>query len=158
MHALILATILLTTHASASQAPDAKQTDINQLSWLSGAWVMEKGEMRVEEHWTPPRAGTMMGVGRTMRGDKTVFYEFLRIEATPQGIVYFAAPRGRHPATGFKAIEMSDEKVVFENPEHDFPTRISYWKEANGGLGAKIEGKRNGHDASESWSFRRAAN
>lgn len=145
----------LGVHGS-TESQDAAAQDIGRLSWIAGSWTMEKGPIRVEELWTAPRAGTMMGVGRTMRGEKTVFYEFLRIEATPEGITYFGAPRGRNPATPFKMVEMTDDRVVFENPQHDYPTRITYWKEPDGGLGAKVEGKRNGHETSESWTFKRS--
>jgi hypothetical protein len=133
--------------------PAEQKPDLTKLSWLSGSWVMEKGATRVEEHWTPVRAGTLMGVGRTMRGEKTVFYEFLRIEVTPDGITYFASPRGRDPATPFRMTEMTDSKVVFENLQHDFPNRVIYQKEKDGTLSARIEGKRNGQDAHEAWSY-----
>ena len=49
--------------------------------------------------------------------------------------------------------EMSDGKVVFENPQHDFPVRITYWREGSDQMGAKIEGK-DGRGA-ESWVFTR---
>lgn len=137
--------------------PATRPQDLAQLAWITGSWVMEKGDLRVEEHWTEPRAGTMFGVGRTMKGDRTVFFEFLRIESTPDGIVYFASPRGRAPATPFKAVEIADGKAVFENPDHDFPNRVTYWRAADGSLAARVDGKRNGRDASESWLFRPAA-
>ncbi len=156
MQAIVLAVALFALH-QADSAQQSTNTDITGLSWIAGSWVMEHGGTRVEELWTPPRAGTMMGVGRTMKGDQTVFFEFFRIASTPDGIVYFASPGGRHPPTPFKMTEMTDDKVVFENPKHDFPTRISYWKEKDGAMGAKIEGKRNGQDASENWVYKRAS-
>lgn len=152
MPTIIFTTILLGA-LGVAQTPEPASTDIDRLSWMTGSWVMEHGGARVEEHWTPPRAGTMMGVGRTIKGDKTVFFEFLRIEATPDGIVYLASPRGRDPATPFKMIELTDGKVVFENPEHDFPNRITYWRESADTMGAKIEGKQG---KPQSWIYRRA--
>ena len=163
MRAIVLAVVLIGLVAVplvASQAttqPSAPaKADVNQLAWMRGAWVTEHGGMRVEEHWTPPRAGTMMAVGRTMRGERTVFYEFLRIEQTSDGgLTYHAAPKGRSPATPFKAVEVTADRIVFENPQHDFPTRITYWKEGADGMGARVEGK-DGKGA-ESWTYKRAA-
>ena len=48
--------------------------------------------------------------------------------------------------------EMSGEKVVFENPKHDFPVRITYWREGTDGM-VKIEGKDG--KVAESWVFKR---
>ena len=97
--------------------------------------------------------GTMLAVGRTTRGRRTVFFEFLRIEQTPDAITYHAAPKGRAPATPFKMTQVADGKVVFENPQHDFPVRITYWRDGPDGMRAKVEGK-DGHGAG-SWAFTR---
>jgi hypothetical protein len=134
---------------------DAPSRGLDQLAWMVGAWAAEHdGGMRVEEHWIDARGGNMMGLGRTTRGDRMMFYEFLRIEQTPDGtITYHAAPKGRSPATPFKMIEMSSDKVVFENPQHDFPVRITYWREGADGIGARIEGK-DGKNP-QSWVFKR---
>jgi hypothetical protein len=39
---------------------------------------------------------------------------------------------------------MSDNEVVFENAQHDFPQRVAYKLEPDGKLAARIEGTRNG--------------
>jgi len=39
---------------------------------------------------------------------------------------------------------MSADEVVFENPQHDFPTRIIYRRNPDGSLLAAIEGDRGG--------------
>jgi hypothetical protein len=150
-----LTIIAALTHTSVARQPTQPTSakGLDQLAWMVGSWSAENGGTVVEEHWTPARGGTMLAVGRTTRGDRTVFYEFLRIEQTPEAITYHAAPKGRSPATPFKMIEMSEGKVVFENPQHDFPVRITYWREGPDGMGAKVEGK-DGTGA-ESWVFKR---
>ncbi|MBL4686009.1 MAG: hypothetical protein JKY37_15550 [Nannocystaceae bacterium] len=98
------------------------------LSWLPGTYRATHGNSVVEEVWTQPAAGTMFGVGRTFQGDKLVAFEFLRIEVRDSGLVYIAHPSGRTPGTVFTVSESASSAnvVVFENPEHDFPTRITY--------------------------------
>ena len=44
----------------------------------------------------------------------------------------------------FKLIRASATEVVFENPQHDFPQRISYALKDGGKLTAAIEGTKNG--------------
>jgi len=111
---------------------------ISVLSWMAGDW-QTGGPVQSEEHWTEPAGGTMIGMSRTLSGDKTVFFEFLRIETRADGIYYVAQPKGR-PGTDFKAIEVSDRHVVFSNPQHDFPKRITYRRNSDGGITARVEG------------------
>ena len=125
------------------------------LAWLTGSWASDAGGMRSEEHWTQPSAGTMFGVNRTMRSGKTVFFEYLRIEARPDGVYFLASPVGRDPATPFKLISVSEHKVTFENPEHDFPTRITYWRDGDT-LHATAEGESRGTLRSEVFQWQRA--
>jgi hypothetical protein len=39
------------------------------LPWLSGAWFGQVGQDLVEEHWSDPAAGTLMGMFRSMRDE-----------------------------------------------------------------------------------------
>jgi hypothetical protein len=84
-----------------------------------------------------------------------VSFEFLRIQATPEGVVYFASPRGAAP-TPFKLAELGEKRVVFENRQHDFPQRILYWLDPAGTLHARIEGPQGGKTVSEEWVWTRA--
>jgi hypothetical protein len=149
---ILLVIALLARPTTARQATQPTSgSNLDQLAWMVGSWAMDAGGTYVEEHWTPARGNTMLATARTTRAGRTVFYEFLRIEQTGQTITYHGAPKGRYPATPFKMTEMSDGKVVFENPQHDFPQRITYWREGADGMGARVEGK-DGKGA-ESWLF-----
>ncbi|MGH7178102.1 MAG: DUF6265 family protein [Tepidisphaeraceae bacterium] len=133
--------------AAASTAP----SDLDKVAFIAGSWVSEKDGTTTEEHWTVPQAGTMLAVARTMKDGKTVFFEYLRIEASADGVAYIAQPRGRAP-TSFKLNESTDTRAVFENPEHDFPRRIIYSREGEN-LRARIEGTRNGKPTGQEWLF-----
>jgi hypothetical protein len=52
---------------------------------------------------------------------------------------------------------MEHQKVVFENPDHDFPQRILYWLEDADVLRARIEGTEDGENRGVEWTFRRQA-
>ena len=109
------------------------------LSWISGDWQTALGGRRqIEDHWTAVAGGSMMGVSRTIAGDKTVEFEYLRIEQRADGIYYVAHPKARCPGTDFKLTSASATEAVFENPQHDFPKRIIYRK-TEGGLTASID-------------------
>jgi hypothetical protein len=72
-------------------------------------------------------------------GGKTVFFEYLRIEARGSDIYYVAHPKARTPGTDFKLTRLTRQEAVFENPAHDFPKRIIYRKNGDGKLSAHIE-------------------
>jgi len=112
---------------------------MSDLSWIAGAWQTAPGGRRqIEEHWTAVAGGSMMGVSRTIAGDKTVEFEYLRIEQRADGIYYVAHPKARCPGTDFKLTRASATEAVFENPQHDFPKRIIYRK-TDVGLTASID-------------------
>jgi hypothetical protein len=116
-------------------------TTITDLAWIAGHWQNAAGgRVQIEEHWTGVAGGTMMGMSRTVAGEKTVEFEYLRIEQRADGIYYVAHPKARCPATDFKLTKASATEAVFENPQHDFPKRITYRKTADDSLTATIDG------------------
>lgn len=118
--------------------------EINDLHWFVGEWHMIQGARVTTEQWTMPRGGMMLGVSQTVVGEKTVAFEYLRIERRPDGtIAYVAKPSGQPEAT-FPLLSLSPTKATFENLNHDFPQRIIYEKKTDGSLLAAIEGTRNG--------------
>ena len=130
-----LFTLLLITNAS------AQTHTLTDISWIAGAWQTEPGGKRqIEEHWTTVAGASMLGMSRTVAGEKTVEFEYLRIEQRADGIYYVAHPKARCPATDFKLMRASATEAVFENPQHDFPKRIIYRKGADDSLTATIDG------------------
>ena len=143
---------------AATLAPEARAAaaPIDALAWMAGVWEGEQDGIQMEEVWLAPKGGTMLGVHRDVKGGRTPSFEFFRIEATEDALTYWASPRSRTP-TPFKMKEQTPGKrVVFENPEHDFPQRIHYWLGDDGALHAKVEGTLNGKTESEEWTWRKA--
>ena len=127
---------------------------ISDLAFISGDWQTDPAGRAVsEEHWTRPAGGSMMAVSRTLVGPRLAAFEFLRIEERGEAIYYVASPKGRCPATDFKLTRLSGQEAVFENPEHDFPKRIIYRKNSDGGLTAIVDGGEG--TKSEKFEFKR---
>lgn len=114
------------------------------MAWLAGAWVGTRNGRSIEERWSPPLGGAMLGVSRTVRRQKMVGFEYLRIVERDGSLVYIAQPGGK-PPTEFVLTELGKGRVVFKNPRHGFPQRIVYELTEGGGLTAKI-GFANGGD------------
>jgi hypothetical protein len=109
-----------------------------QLLWMAGSWAGEDEGVQMEEFWTAPRGGLLLGVHRDVPRSGEAFFEYLRIEDTPEGIFYVAGPGGG-TETRFILTAMGKMCVVFENPKHDFPQRITYWIDSGGDLHARVE-------------------
>lgn len=120
--------------------PAPAKAAIGDMAWLAGAWVGKKGAAgttTIEERWSPPLGGAMLGASRTVARDRMVAFEFLRIVERDGGLVYIAQPGGR-PPTEFALTELGKTKAVFENPRHDSPQRIVYELSGDGVLSASI--------------------
>ena len=50
---------------------------VEEMAWLAGGWEGIGLGGTVEELWTKPKAGVMMGMFRLIKDNKPVFYEFL---------------------------------------------------------------------------------
>ncbi len=132
----------------------AETPAVHRLAWLQGCWLRESGSLVTEEHWMAPRAGTMIGMSRTTRGDRTVEWEHLRIESRGDSLLYIATPSGQRE-TAFHATLTSDSAATFENPAHDFPQRIHYRRIGADSLLARIDGMRQGQARAIDLNFRR---
>ncbi|MBL9120992.1 MAG: hypothetical protein JNL80_13870 [Phycisphaerae bacterium] len=105
--------------------PASTSASIDSLAWLGGAWKGTMGNGTIEESWMVPDGGSMLGVSRTISNRKMTQFEFLRIVERDGTLIYVAQPEGG-VATEFPLAKAEEHLLVFENPVHDFPQRITY--------------------------------
>lgn len=149
---VLIATAVIDDCSTKPAAKQQARATISDVAWLAGEWQGGGGPMTVEERWTVPAGGAMLAVSRTIKGDRMVAFEFLRIVERDRGLVYIAQPNGR-PPTEFALTHVSAESATFENPAHDFPKVIRYAKRTDGSLEARIS---DGGQRAETFVFRRA--
>ncbi|MBL8241051.1 MAG: hypothetical protein JNM66_26755 [Bryobacterales bacterium] len=130
---------------------------IGTMAWLAGKWKGTVGKASYEEVWLPAGGGTMLGMSRTLVGERMAGFEFLRIVERQGELFYIAQPNGR-PPTEFKLTSGTASKAVFENAANDFPKVITYEKDASGNVVATIEGEVQGKNRKEQFRFQRAPN
>lgn len=129
----------------------AARSTLTQLAWLAGTWSGGDGPITFEERWTPPAGGAMLAVSRTLKGDRMVAFEFLRIVERNGTLVYIAQPDGR-PPTEFTLTAIAADSATFENPMHDFPKMIRYSRRADGTLEARVS---DGEQKGDTFVFKR---
>jgi len=136
---LLVVSLTIPTLCAGDEAP-APRRSIADVAWIAGDWQTPAGDgPRIDEHWTAPSGGAMMGVSRTVAGGRLVEFEFLRIVERDGAVLYVAQPGGRCPATEFTLTSVTASRAIFENPQHDFPKRIVYERQPDGSLVAAID-------------------
>lgn len=98
---------------------------IERLAWLQGCWALSGTDRTVDEQWMSPRAGTMLGMSRTVRGERVTSYEWVRLRELAGRFEYEVHPSGQ-AVTVFTSTALGQTDVLFENPQNDFPRRIGY--------------------------------
>lgn len=139
----MLARYLLALFTALAPTSPSQGVGIDRVAWLQGCWQANSPRRLIEENWTAPRGGSMLGVSRTFRGDSLIEYELVVLRQQAGALTYEAHPSGQ-PSAVFTARTVTDSVVVFENAAHDFPQRIGYRKTGADSLVAWIEGAPDG--------------
>ena len=141
---------------SVALALAAAAAGVDRVAWLQGCWEMASSGRTIEEQWTAPRGGVMLETGRTVRDGRLLASEFVVLREDGDRLAYEAHPSGQ-PSAVFRARDLSDARVVFENPEHDFPQRVGYERRDADTLAAWIDGTVNGKARRVDFLYRRVA-
>ena len=139
-----------------AQKPAGAHETIDRVAWLQGCWELSSGNRIVEEQWTRPRGGIMLGVGRTTRDGRLVEYESVVLREQEGRLAYEAHPSGQESAV-FLSREVSDTRVVFENPTHDYPQRVGYERRGSDALSAWVEGSMSGQSRRIDFAYSRVS-
>jgi hypothetical protein len=104
-------------------------------AWMAGCWEQRSGEKWTEECWTAPRAGIMLGSGRSGTGGVLDNWEVMQIELVETDdpaidpITFYGAPKGQN-RTAFAWVRNGrGAGITFVNAGHDYPQQIRYWRE-----------------------------
>ncbi len=155
MRYLIRIVILICWCLTVAALAEDKPPTINDFGWMAGCWTQTTDKSSRDEIWSKASGGTMIGLARVVAKEKTSSVEFMRLHQEKDGL-YFTALIPGEPETSFKLIKFENKKAIFENPKHDFPTRIIYGQNPDSSLFARIEGKIKGKPLAIDFAFQRA--
>ena len=94
--------------------------------WLVGDWRGTRGESQILERWQKVSTETFEGLGKTQRGAQVVESETLRLLAMEQRVFYVAKVAHNDLPVAFALTQCDGQRLVFENPAHDFPKKLEY--------------------------------
>lgn len=126
MSRLVFLLFLIPFHGYAQSAPIK---DGSKLGWLEGTWHRTdnvKSGSTSHERWVKLNDKEWKGYGVTMQGNDTTFLEKITILIKDGNLFYVAdVPENNQPVY-FKFTDIRESSFVCENPNHDFPKKISY--------------------------------
>lgn len=123
--------------AACSSGPDPDE--LGRFGFMVGCWESKpdaNGQVN-KEVWSTPQGGLMFSWATATKGGQLATFEQTRIDLRGQRATYTASPDGQRPVIFTEAPGGPANSVTFENPQHDYPQRISYRVEKSG-LGATI--------------------
>jgi hypothetical protein len=132
----------------------AQQLSIDDLKWLQGEWeYTSSNNIYFNEKWEYVNDSLMMGESVALKGNDTLTYETVRLFKHDDKIIYAPTVKGQNNnrEVQFTLVEY-DSSFVFENKDHDFPQKISYFRKDNM-LYASIQGESNGNLKTINFNF-----
>jgi hypothetical protein len=148
----LLACIILLGIISPSFSQTA-ENDFKRLEWLTGTWNrtnITKPGRTAHERWEKSDTYALRGYGVNMQGQDTVFLEKISIVIKDNALYYVAdVPENKQPIY-FKFTAITNTGFVCENPQHDFPKKITYELE-----GEKLKAQISGNGKAMDYIFER---
>lgn len=146
----------------ASPAPVASVA-VADLAWMAGTWVGEIGGSFVEEQWSAPAGGVMMGMYREVVDGKIGMYEFLALESGPEGPILWLRHfnpglvgwEDKEGANAFHLVAAKPGEATFDNRDPQKPARLIYRREGEDRLVAILEKVKDGKPVSFDFVYRR---
>lgn len=126
-----------------------------QMKWLAGSWKINTGNGIIQEDWKIQDDSTLIGRSIFIKNGKdTIPQESIELSFR-NGDWYYSptvASQNNGQAIPFKVIFIKGTEFISENPEHDFPQRISY-RRIKTQLFASIEGRKNAKFAKMNFDY-----
>ncbi|WP_409417131.1 DUF6265 family protein [Flavobacterium sp. PS2] len=143
--------LLLLAVVSCKNAETPEKEKIKTADWLIGKWENVSPQGTLTETWSKVNDSTFQGSSYFIKGKDTIHFESIKLQQKGENLTYNATVKGQNndQAVAFELTTSTEKELVFENPKHDYPQKISYTKDANNTLTAEISGKLQGKLSSE---------
>ena len=148
------------TPTSAPSTPADAAQALASFDWLAGCWQGNVVGRDFREDWMPRRGSMMVGISQTVQKDRTLSFEYLRLEPRDDGLWYATVASGKtETAFRYTGETMAQERrrFNFERPgAQDFPQRLAYEHGDEGSmLFASVEGTIEGKPRNVVYPMRR---
>jgi hypothetical protein len=117
-------------------------TELEKANWFLGRWENKTPEGTFSEEWKVENDSVLKGESYFINGKDTLFAETVRLEQQKKDLFYIVTVpnQNEEKPVAFKLTSSTADYLVFENPEHDFPKKITYKLVTRDSLYAEISG------------------
>lgn len=128
-----------------------KKPPIANAKWMLGTWQNTSPQGTLVEAWQKENDTLFNGYSHFIVGADTVFTEHIRLEQHGSDLFYIptVANQNNGKPIVFKVSLHDKKQLVFENPLHDFPQKITYTHPTKDSLIAEVSGTEKGKFKSE---------
>ena len=120
----------------------ATYAELEKASWFLGRWENKTTEGTFSEEWKKENDSLLLGKSFFIKENDTLFSETVRLEQQKNDLFYIVSVpnQNEEKPVEFKLTSSTSDYLVFENPEHDFPKKITYKLVNKDSLYAEISG------------------
>ena len=132
--------------------------ELEKTNWLLGEWEKKDSLGTLKEIWNTLDDSTFAGQSYYIINEKdTVHYETVELIQDGDHLIYNATVKGQNndEHVPFQKTIDEDSLVVFENPKHDFPQKISYKLVNPSEINISISGKESGKLSSQQYRLKK---
>ncbi len=157
--------VVIASFVSCSNSSNSKTSDLNEskypnlekASWLIGKWQNRSAEGILHEIWEKKNDSTFIGSSFFVVGNDTVSSESISLEERGKDLFYIPTVKNQNDGKSiiFTLTSLTTNQLVFENPTHDFPQKITYTQVTSNSLVAVISGVVNGKENSQNFPMSR---
>lgn len=126
---LTSATIILALSDGRAKADEEQACrSLEAVEWVLGPWTRTGKTSVIRETWRKVSDATFEGesIATSLADGEILNYETLRLVSMSDGVFYIAKVAENDLPVPFRMTHCADDLVVFENPEHDAPQRLTY--------------------------------
>jgi len=118
-------------------------------SWILGEWHQVTPEGHSIETWKRQSDSSFIGMAYFIVGKDTMLNEEIKLIQRGEDLFYIPLVKGQNKGlpVEFKSTHSESknpDEMVFENPQHDFPQKITYERMSEDYLVARISGMDSG--------------
>lgn len=157
MKKIYLMTLAALSLGACKKESEKQPGQIAKAEWLIGSWENKSGFGDLSENWTKVNDSTFQGTSYFIKGKDTLHSETVELIQKGDALIYSPNVKGQNGdlPVAFKLTSATANTLVFENPAHDFPQKISYKMITKDSIVAEISGKQGGKPASEAYPMGR---
>ena len=121
---------------------NSKNEKIKASQWLLGQWKNTSEEGIIAENWSQPNDSTLIATSFYIKEEDTLHFENIILKETEGELVSETTIKGQNNDKPilFPVISETENELIFENLQNDYPQKIKYQRNSKSGITISISG------------------